>query len=44
MLYICRSSFCNSNINEAIVGGVYWVEKGHMVREARLVTASIMVS
>lgn len=34
MLYIRRSSFCNSNVNEAIVGGVYWVEKGHMVLEA----------
>ena len=34
MLKICRSSVCESNVNEGIVGGVYWVEKGHMVPEA----------
>lgn len=33
MLY-CRNSVCDSNVNEGIVGGVYWVEKGHMVLEA----------
>lgn len=31
---MCRSSFYDSNVNEGIVGGVYWVEKGHMVPEA----------
>lgn len=31
-LYICRSSVCESHVNE--VGGLYWVEKGHMVPEA----------
>ncbi len=33
-LCICRNSVCESNVNGGIVGGVYWVEKGHMVPEA----------
>lgn len=32
--YICRRSVCESNVNECVVGGVYWGEKGHMVPEA----------
>lgn len=33
-LHICRSSGCDSNVNAGIIGGMYWVEKGHMVLEA----------